>query len=105
MNWYRVLTQHDNFGKGDMVLLPGGAREASLEQIGYLKFVAVDTGTPPGPSEPEPEFLALEPGTRDEAVAPKRGRRGKSVEAGSAEDAAVEPVSGDAARGEDGAAD
>ena len=101
MNWYRVKTQHDNFKKGDMVLLPGGAREASLEQIGYLEFVAVDEGTPPGPSEPEPEFLALEPSTKVEAVKPKRGRRGQSAEAGPAEDESVEPVSGDEPRGED----
>jgi hypothetical protein len=100
MNWYRVKTQHDNFHRGDMVLLEGGAREAALEQMGYLEFVSVDKGIAPGPSEPEPEFLALEPSTKEEAVAPKRGRRGKSAEAGSTEGQPVEQVSGDEPRGD-----
>lgn len=81
MNWYRVTTQHDSYRKGDLVLLPGGAREASLEREGYLVFVAVDGGTPPGPSQPQPEWLAEEASTKDEAVKPKRGRRGQSTEA------------------------
>lgn len=101
MNWYRVLTQHDNFKVNDMVLLDGGEREAALEQRGYLKFVSVDQGTPPGPSDPAPEFLQLEPATKDEAVAPKRGRRGKSFEAGPPESQPVEQVPGDEARGDD----
>lgn len=101
MNWYRVKTQHDNFHRGDMVLLEGGAREASLEQMGYLEFVSVDKGSAPGPSEPEPQFLALEPSTKDEAVAPKRGRRGKSFEAGPPESEPVGAASGDEPRGED----
>lgn len=100
MNWYRVKIQHDNFGRGDMVLLEGGAREVWLEQNGYLEFVSVDQGTPPGPSEPQPQFLALEPSTKDEAVKPKRGRRGQSTEAGSAEDRPVRGSAGDTARDE-----
>lgn len=101
MNWYRVTTQHDSYRKGDLVLLPGGAREASLEREGYLVFVAVDGGTSPGPSQPQPQWLAEEPSTKDEAVKPKRGRRGKSAEAGPAEGQPVEQVSGDESRGED----
>lgn len=89
MNWYRVKTQHDDFRKGDLILLEGGAREAALEKMGYLEFVSVDKGSAPGPSRPEPEFLALEPATKEEAVKPKRGRRGQS---GENQSQGVEPV-------------
>jgi hypothetical protein len=82
MNWYRVKVPHDAFHVGDRVLLEGGPREAALEQWGYLEFESVDQGTPPGPSEPQPEFLAEESDTREEAIKPKRGRRrGQSTEA------------------------
>lgn len=88
MNWYRVIRPHDAFAMNDMVLLPGNEREAWLEQHGFLRFVSVDQGTPPGPS-------------KDEAFAPKRGRRGKSFEAGSPESEPVGAASGDEPRGED----
>lgn len=81
MNWYRVKTQHDNFRRGDIVLLEGGAREAALEQMGYLEFVRVEDPIETGFFEPE--------------ARPKRGRRGKSAEAGSPEGEPVEQVSGD----------
>jgi hypothetical protein len=107
VNWYRVLTQHDNFKVGDIVLLPGGEREASLEQRGYLRFAGVEdpSGVAPQPPQVQPEFLTEEPSTKDEATKPKRGRRGKQVEAGPPESEPVEPVPGDEARGEDRPAD
>lgn len=106
MNWYRVLTQHDNFKKGDIVLLPSGAREASLELVGYLRFVGVEDGEiAPEAPQVEPEFLTLEPGTKKEATTPKRGRRGKSVEVGSPESEPVGEVPGDELRSPDGATD
>ena len=84
MNWYRVLTPHDNFAMGDIVLLPGDAREAALEQMGYLRFVREerpgDRDVAPQQPQVKPEFLALEPDTKKAATTPKRGRSGKQVE-------------------------
>lgn len=91
MNWYRVKSPHDNFSAqdvGHVVLLEGGAREASLELLGYLEFVAVDT-----------DDVVLE------QLKPKRGRRGKQASAGPPEVESVEPVSGDEVRGGDSSAD
>lgn len=108
MNWYRVLTQHDNFKVGDEVLLPGDAREAHLELRGYLRFIRVAQDpdeVAPEAVEVKPEFLALEPSTKEEATKPKRGRRGKQVEAGPPESEPVEQVSGDEVRGSDVSAD
>ena len=108
MNWYRVLTQHDNFAMGDEVLLPGDAREASLEQRGYLKFLRVaedPNEVPPEAPQVQPEFLALEPDTKKAATTPKRGRSGKQVEAGPPEVEPVVEVSGDNVRRADGSAD
>jgi hypothetical protein len=87
MNWYRVMMPHDSFGARDVgrtVLLEGGAREASLELQGYLRLVGIESPAP---------------------VVKKKVRRGKSVEAGPPEVEPVGEVPGDAARGEDGAAD
>lgn len=92
MNWYTILTPHDTYTAQDVgrqVLLEGGAREASLELQGYLRLVAVQE----------------EPLRKSATVKRKRVSRGESAEAGQAEDAAVEPVSGDAVRGEDSSAD
>jgi hypothetical protein len=77
MNWYRVLTQHDNLRKNDVVLLEGGAREAALEQIGYLRLVAV------------------QPQEEQQAAKPKRVRRGQPGEDRPAESEPVGEVSGD----------
>lgn len=92
MNWYTILTPHDTYTAQDVgrqVLLEGGAREASLELAGYLRLVAVEEEAP----------------RKSATVKRKRVSRGESVEARPAEDAAVEPVSGDAVRGEDSSAD
>lgn len=103
MNWYTILTPHDTYTAQDVgrqVLLEGGAREASLELQGYLRFQAVheDDVTLQGVDEGEPP-------RKSATVKRKRVSRGESAEAGQAEDAAVEPVSGDAVRGEDSSAD
>lgn len=75
MNWYRVMMPHDNYAATDvgrLVLMAGGAREASLELQGYLRFVSVDHDDIDLPRKPR-----------------KAVKRGKQVEAGPPE---VEPV-------------
>jgi hypothetical protein len=102
MNWYLVTTQHDAFARGDVVALEGGGREAELEQRGYLKFLAVVVDdVAPMPPQVQPEWLAEEPATKKAATTPKRGRSGKSFEAGPPQSDGVQPVPGDEARGGD----
>lgn len=98
MNWYRIKVPHDNYGPktvGQLVLLEGGVREASLEQMGYLELIG-DAGSPP--QEMLDYLDSIGPVVEASNPKPKRRRRGEQVEAEPADGSDLLDAEGDSAR-------